>query len=405
MAGTLRPETAGEVLDAVKWAASEETTLEVMGLGSKRGYGRPVEAAHTLDLSALSGITTYEPSELYLNCRAGTPMAEITAAVVEAGQMLAFEPPQAVAAGGTLAGVIACNLSGPRRIMAGAARDHLLGFNAVSGRGEEFKSGGTVVKNVTGFDLSKLMAGSFGTLAVMTDLTIKTLPRPEKARTVLARWRPDGVYDRAAMKAMSAALGSAHEVSAAAHVPAGLAQRSVVGRVSGPGGGVTAIRVDGPAPSAEHRASELTSLMGEFCADVETLHSENSDTFWREVGEAAYLKRDDRQIWCLGVPPSQGAGVAIEILESLHGEVLYDWGGGLVWMAMEARDDAGAEVIRGVVERVGGHATLTEAAADVRARVPVFHPQPVALDDVARRVKDGFDPKGILNPGRMAPVD
>jgi len=403
MADTLRPETAVEVLDAVKWAASEETTLEVVGLGSKRGYGRPVEAAHTLDLSALGGITTYEPSELYLSCRAGTPMAEITAAVVEAGQMLAFEPPQAT--GGTLAGVIACNLSGPRRIMAGAARDHLLGFNAVSGRGEEFKSGGTVVKNVTGFDLSKLMAGSFGTLAVMTDLTIKTLPRPEKVRTVLARWRPDGVYDRAAMKAMSAALGSAHEVSAAAHVPAGLAQRSAVGRVSGPGGGVTGIRVDGPAPSAEHRAGELVGLMREFCTDVETLHSENSGTFWREVSESAYLERDGHQVWCLSVPPSQGAAVAIDILDNLHGEVLYDWGGGLVWMALEARDDAGAEVIRDVVERVGGHATLTEAAADVRDRVPVFHPQPAALSDVARRIKDGFDPKGILNPGRMATVD
>ena len=411
MAETLRPETTAQILDAVKWAMAEETPLEVVGGASKRGYGRPVEAAHTLDLSACAGITSYEPSELYLSCRAGTTMAEIATAIADADQMLAFEPPDlgplfgGVAGSGTLAGAVACNLSGPRRVMAGAARDHVLGFNAVSGRGEEFKSGGTVVKNVTGFDLSKLMAGSFGTLAVMTDITVKTLPRPEKVRTVLARWPADGVYDPAAMKAMAAALGSAHEVTAAAYLPANVASHSAVDYIRASGGAVTAIRVDGPGPSAEHRASELTTLMARFCHETEVLHSQNSQTFWREVGDVQYFASEqERPIWCLSVAPSDGAAVALDIHESIYGEIFYDWGGGLVWLALPPSDDAGAEIVRAVVDRFGGHATLVRAAADIRARVPVFHPQPAALADVTRRVKEGFDPHAILNPGRMLPA-
>ncbi|MDA0662319.1 MAG: FAD-binding protein, partial [Proteobacteria bacterium] len=184
MATVLRPENAGQVRDAVAWAVSEETPFEIIGGGSKRAIGRPGNASHTLDLSALRGITLYEPEELVLSAGPGTPMAEINAALAERQQELAFEPPDygplfGLAEGaGTLGGVIAANLAGPRRIKSGAARDHFLGFTAVSGRGEDFKSGGRVVKNVTGYDLCKLMAGSFGTLGVMTDVTVKVLPAP-----------------------------------------------------------------------------------------------------------------------------------------------------------------------------------------------------------------------------------
>ncbi len=408
MAETLKPKTAGQVLDAVQWAAAEGVPLKVRGLGSKDGFGRAVDIAHCLDLSRLSGIKAYEPNELYMTARASTPMAEIEAALRQNNQQMAFEPQNMGGlygggnieeAGGTIGGVIACNLAGPRRIQAGAARDHFLGFNAVSGRGEVFKSGGTVVKNVTGFDLSKLLAGSFGTLAVMTDVSFKVMPAAEKTRTVLVL----GADDSQAMAAMTAALGSSNEVSAAAHLPEAAASLSGVSYVSGAGEAVTAVRVEGPGPSVEHRCRALGDLLKEF-GGIEELHSENSSLLWREIRDVRLFDGGERQIWRLSVPPADGAKVAAKLTAGTGGRVFYDWGGGLVWLSMEARPDAAADLVRAAVAAVstsGGHATLIRADADVRAQVPVFEPQTGALGDVTRRVKDGFDPTGVLTPGRM----
>jgi glycolate oxidase FAD binding subunit len=196
---TFTPATAEETLNIVRWAAGEETPLEIVGHGSKRGIGRPSQAEHVLDLSQLSGVTLYEPEELVLSARAGTPLAEIEALLERHNQQLAFEPMDygpllgGEPGRGTIGGVLGANLSGPRRIKAGAARDHVLGVNAVSGRGEAFKSGGRVVKNVTGYDLSKGLAGSWGTLAVVTDVTFKVLPAAETERTLVPwprQWAP-----------------------------------------------------------------------------------------------------------------------------------------------------------------------------------------------------------------------
>ncbi|NQU60876.1 MAG: glycolate oxidase subunit GlcE [Rhodospirillales bacterium] len=409
MTETLKPENAEQVLDAVQWAAAEKAPLKVVGRGSKDGFGRPVVAPHTLDMSGLSGIRTYEPNELFMTTGAATPIAEIEAALRQNNQQMAFEPSDlgALLGGaeeaGSIGGAIACNLGGPRRISAGAARDHFLGFNAVSGRGEVFKSGGTVVKNVTGFDLSKLIAGSFGTLAVMTDVTFKVLPAPEKTRTVLAI----GLSAADAMKAMSVALGSSNEISAAAHLPDAAAAASAVDYVSGNGGTVTAVRLEGPGPSVEHRCRAVRALWEEFGCELEELHSENSRTLWREVRDVGLLKGDGpydgpgHQVWRLSVPPMSGAVVAENLAADLATQVLYDWGGGLVWLAVDAGPDAGAEQIRRAVAEVGGHATLIRAAEDVRGRVAVFEPQTGALKGLTERVKEGFDPHGILNPGRM----
>src|SRR5829696_8465816 len=204
MTSTLRPASPQDVLNAVVWAAAEETPLEIVGHGSKRGVGRPVQAEWTLDLSGVTGITLYEPDELVLSARAGTPLAEIEALLAAHGQQLDFEPMDygpifgAESGRGTIGGTLASNLSGPRRLKAGAARDHILGVRAVSGRGEAFKSGGRVVKNVTGYDLSKGLAGSWGTLAVVTELTFKVLPRPESAATLVIA----GLDDYAAIAAL-----------------------------------------------------------------------------------------------------------------------------------------------------------------------------------------------------------
>ena len=405
MTETLKPETADQVLDAIKWAAAEQATLEVLGRGSKEGFGRVTETAHRLDLSGLSGIAAYEPNELYMTARAATPIAEIEAALRQNNQQMAFEPadlgrlmgsdPEA----GTIGGAIACNLAGPRRIQAGAARDHFLGFNAVSGRGEVFRSGGTVVKNVTGFDLSKLIAGSFGTLAVMTQITFKVLPAPEKTRTVLVL----GLDDADAMTALAKAMGSAHEISAAAHLPEDAAGRSAVDTVSGAGRAVTAVRVEGPGPSVEHRCKALLELLKDF-GEMEELHSENSALLWREIRDVRLLDGaggGEAQVWRLSVPPREGAGVAAALDRELEAEALYDWGGGLVWLALGARPDAGHESVRDAVAKAGGHATLVGASAEVRALVPVFEPQEGALAQLTARIKEGFDPHAILNPGRM----
>src|SRR5580700_6922198 len=227
MADTLKPHDAKEVEEAVGWALEGGKALEVVGRGTKRAVGRAAQWDATLDLSGLSGITLYEPAELVLSAKAGTPLAEIEARVAASKQELAFEPMDyAVVLGApvgaaSIGGVIAANLSGPRRIKAGAARDHFLGVSAVSGRGETFKSGGRVVKNVTGYDLCKVLAGSWGTLAAMTDVTVKVLPRAETEQTLLAF----GLDDRTAVRAMATALGSPADISGAAHLPAGVAQR------------------------------------------------------------------------------------------------------------------------------------------------------------------------------------
>ncbi len=405
MSETLKPETAEQVLDAVKWAAASESPLAVKGQGSKEGFGRAVEADCRLDLSGLTGIGCYEPNELFMTASAATTLAEIEAALRQNNQQMAFEPADlGILLGGEgdagpIGGAIACNLAGPRRIKAGAARDHFLGFNAVSGRGETFKSGGTVVKNVTGFDLSKLIAGSFGTLAVMTEVTFKVLPAPEKTRTVLVL----GLSDQDAMKAMAKALGSSHEVSGAAHLPEAAAKGSKVSHVAGTGRSVTAFRVEGPGPSVEHRCRALTALLGGG-ASVEELHSENSALLWREICDVRLLDGDGgngRQVWRLSVPPMNGAGVAEQLTAGTGASVFYDWGGGLIWLTMDATPDAGHETVRRAVEAAGGHATLVRAGADVRNRVPVFEPQTGALREITARIKEGFDPKGILNPGRM----
>jgi glycolate oxidase FAD binding subunit len=399
---TFSPESAEQVVEAITWATAEGTPLEVVGRGSKRALGRPVQAAHALDLSRLDGITLYEPEELVLSARAGTPLAAIEAELEERRQMLAFEPPDlgpllgGAAGAGSIGGVLACNLAGPRRIKAGAARDHFLGVAAVSGRGELFKSGGRVVKNVTGYDLCKLIAGSYGTLAAMTEVTVKVLPRPEKTYTVLLL----GLDDAAASQAMTRALGSPHEVSGAAHLPAAQAGKSTVSYVAGAGGAVTALRLEGPGPSVEYRCAALRRELADL-GETEELHSQNSLVFWRELrGVRPFVDDQQTAVWRLSVAPTAGPDVVGAIGE---GEIFYDWGGGLIWLSLplDGAGDAGAARVREAVAAVGGHATLIRAPLELRAAAPVFQPQGEAAAALTRRVKEGFDPGQVLNPGRM----
>lgn len=406
MSETFHPQTLEQVEEAIRWALGNESPLELIGHGTKRALGKPVDGAKAvLDLSAFSGIELYEPEELILTAKAATPMTEIQAALSAQGQMLAFEPwdPAALLGGktgtGTLGGVILSGLSGPRRIQAGAGRDHLLGFKGVSGRGEAFKSGGRVVKNVSGFDLSKLLAGSFGTLAALTDITCKVLPRPEKARTVLLL----GLDDFQAGAAMRAAMASPYEVSAAAHLPAVITGRSQVGYVHQAGGAVTALRVEGPGPSVAFRCEALREMLKDY-GDSEELHTENTMRLWCEIRDAQPFAVDgyrETQLWRISVAPTEGPGVGQKLIQATGGEVFYDWSGGLIWLAVPSAPDALAEAVRAQIPDGSGHATLIRAADDVRASVAVRQPLPKPLADLSERVRHAFDPAGILNPGRM----
>jgi glycolate oxidase FAD binding subunit len=391
------PVDIGQLRDAVATALAAEEPVELVGGGSKRGLGRPLQTPHMLDLSGLSGIREYEPSELTLTAGAATPLAEIDRALAERGQMLAFEPPdwrRLLGGGGepTLGGVLACNLSGPRRVKAGAARDHFLGFRGVSGRGEIFKAGGKVVKNVTGYDLCKLMAGSYGTLAALEEVTVKVLPRPETVATVLCL----GVAPLEAIRTMAAALGSAHEVSGAAYLPAGMELAAGLGISPG----TVALRVEGPAPSVAYRRDRLLrdhAAGGEACA----LDTVPSSALWQAICEVRPLALPtERAVWRLSVPPGRGAAVAMAIAEGLDVRWYLDWGGGLVWLSVPERGDAGAAAIRAAIAG-DGHATLIRGSPGLRRAVAVFEPAPPGLASLSRRVKEGFDPRHILNPGRM----
>lgn len=409
---TFTPSTPEDALAAVQWAAAEEAPLEIIGHGSKRGIGRPVQAEHTLDLSRLSGVTLYEPEELVISARAGTPLAELEALLAENGQQLAFEPmdyvrllggePGRGGKAGTMGGVLAANLSGPRRLKTGAARDHILGVHAVSGRGEAFKSGGRVVKNVTGYDLSKAMAGSWGTLAVVTDVTFKVLPAAETETTLAIR----NLTDDEAIDAMALALGSSAEVSSAAHLPYSIGAR-LEGGLKGAGldnDPATLLRIEGFGPSVEYRVRHLRDLM-RGGVEIEEIGAERSKAIWRGVRDVLpFADGTDRPVWRVSVAPSEAARLVLALRMEVAADAFYDWQGGLVWLRMEAEPEA--EPVRRLVRQAGGgHATLVRAAPAWRAAVPVFEPQPAALAALSARLKAEFDPKRILNPGRMSGDD
>ena len=402
---TFSPDNADQVAEVVAWAAAESEPLALRGTGTKASVGQAVNIEHELDLSKLSGVTLYEPDELVLQAGPATPMDEINKLLADHGQALAFEPPDlgplltGAPAAGSLGGVIAANLAGPRRIKSGAARDHFLGFNAVSGRGESFKSGGRVVKNVTGYDLCKLMCGSWGTLAAMTSVTVKVLPVAPKERTVLVATNDAAT----AVKALTVGLNSPLDVSGAGWLPASMTATSPVDMVRLIGKGVAALRLEGIEGSIVYRCDQLRNLLGDL-GTLEELHTSRSRAFWQAMRDVQPFAgtEDKRPVWKISVAPQDGPAVLAALEGKGLRDAFMDWGGGLIWLAVPADlEDAGATVIREAVNAIGGHAMLMRASPTLRAAVPVFHPQNAALAALGKRIRDGFDPHGILNPGRM----
>lgn len=390
--GATEPDTEAEACERVRAAAARAERLRIVGGGTKADLGRPAQDEASLSSRGLTGVTLYEPAEMVIGARAGTPLSEVEGLLASRGQMLPFEPMDyrgifGTAGEPTIGAVAAINNSGPRRINAGAARDSLIGVRFVNGKGEAIKSGGRVMKNVTGLDLVKLMAGAHGTLGLLTEVTFKVLPANERVATLVFA----GLDDAKAIEALAAALGSPFEPTGAAHLPAG----------RGAGQARTLLRIEGFSDSIEYRLGELRRLLKRFGAP-ETVDGEEGAALWRGVRDAAPLAepRSDA-LWRVSTAPSRGPALTAAVAARCEARWFYDWGGGLIWLATSAAGDAGAGAVRGAVAAQGGHATLVRAPDAVRAAVPVFEPLSEPLMRVTAGIKAAHDPAAIFNPGRM----
>ena len=402
MLANMRPVDEREFARLLAEATATTTPVALAGAGTKANIGRPINATTQLSTRALRGITLYEPSEMVMSARTGTALAQIEDALSARRQMLAFEPIElaplvGVQAGqGTIGGVFATNLSGARRIRVGAARDHLLGVRAVSGGGEVFKSGGRVMKNVTGLDLCRGLAGSWGTLAVMCEVTFKVQPMPEETATLILLGLPDEI----AVEVLCEAMTTPYEVSGAVHLQHSLVARLWYDGLREQGQAVTALRLENFAKSVAYRKARLMEHLKAY-GEIHELDSENSLAFWGELRQLSVLQDNDAPLWRISTAPTAGPKIVAAISAYMRCHAFYDWSGGLVWAEVLPTTDAGAADIRRVIATHGGHATLIRAEPQVRAAVEVFQPLEAGPDRLSRRLKATFDPAGILNPGRM----
>lgn len=398
----MRPATEWELKSMMMALAERRIAVEILGAGSKRGVGRPVMAPVALTTGAIRGISLYEPAELVMGARAGTPLSQIEVELASRGQMLPFEPIDLGPALGTDAGlqtigaVFAANLSGSRRISAGAARDYLLGVRGVNGHAELFKSGGRVMKNVTGYDVARGLAGSWGTLAVFSEVTFKVLPLPDDVLTLVY---PD-LTDDLAVELMSLAMTQPYEVSGTVHLSSNLATRLKHKGLAKETRSLTALRLENFTRSIAYRKQKLREVLSAYGAPLE-LELESSLEFWSEARRLSFFPANGSHLWRISTTPSLAASLVASVRRHMKVEPFYDWSGGLIWLETPASADAGSADIRRAVATHGGHATLIRADETVRRTVEVFQPLGPAVDRITRGIKHAFDPMRLLNPGRM----
>lgn len=377
------PKTEDELQKTLVESFEETIPLEIVGKGTKRGWGHPVKAETKLSCQNLSGILVYEPEELVISAKAGTPLVDIEAALAEQGQYLAFEPSHFEAVfqtdplGATIAGILGSNLSGPRRFLSGGARDHLLGFRAVSGRGELFKSGGRVVKNVTGFDLSKLICGSFGTLAVLSEVTLRVLPAPKETASLVV----EGLSPQKASEICAQLIDQSF-------APSGLTYTK----------GNLSIRFEGSSRSVQERTEQAQELL----VAPTNLHSgDDAKSQWTDFNDLQTLSKTSEEIWRMSLALSSMAPICTE-LDRLEGcEWIADFGRGLISIGFAHESADQASKLRAMTKQVGGAATLLKGSSDLKQGVYVFEDWAPALTKLMAEIKSGFDPKGILNPGKL----
>lgn len=381
-----RPGDVAALCALIADAAARAHKLAITGGASKASIGAPSEAS-SVDMCAFRGVVDYDPPELVLTVKPGTPLAEVQALVASQGQMLAFDPFDhgrllGNAAGyATIGGVIAAGVSGPARLSHGGARDHLLGARAVSGRGELFVAGAKVVKNVTGYDVPKLLAGSWGRLAALTELTLKVLPAPEKRVTLIVA----GLHAAAAANVLAEAMRAPLDVAAAAHLPSFAA---------GSHRPATAFRLQGfPASVAARRASLHTLLAAH--GPIEVIEDEACGRFWEAIAHVEDLA-DAPVLWRVSTAPSGGLAV-VNAFAGTGARWQWDWAGGLTWLGY----DGDPAFVRKVAADAMGHAMLVRAPAEMRMTVPAFDVPSPGLASLEGRVRRAFDPAGVFETRRF----
>ena len=397
---TFKPSSREEIAEIIKNCYKKNIPLEINGTKSKNKIGRNFQSEKTLDLSGYSGIIEYKPEELYIKVKAGTPLKEILEAIDKNNQQLAFEPIdfgflfEGKSNGGTIGGVIACNFAGPRRFKVGSARDHVLGFQGINGKGEIIKSGGTVVKNVTGYDLCKLVSGSYGTLTVLTELSIKVLPKSENSKTLII----NNPHLKKAMEYLGTALSSSTDPSGGVFYPERFENNFVFNDLTHKGA-LTAIRIEGPTNSVDQRISRLVKELSLLENEYSVLDNFQTDLFWSKTRNLEVFSNLKNNLLRVIVPVSETLNV-IQKLKKYEINYFLDWGGNLIWLELETISLKILREIKEIIQEHSGYFTIIKLEDDLKASADIFTIDPIKYK-ISEKIKKSFDPKRIFNPGKM----
>ena len=395
-----KPSTREEIVEIVKNCFKKNIPLEINGLKSKNKIGRNFQSEKTLDLSNYSGVIEYKPEELYIKVKAGTPIKDIVEQLDKNNQQLAFEPNDfgylfnGASNSGSIGGVVSCNFAGSRRFKVGSVRDHVLGFQGLNGKGETIKSGGTVVKNVTGYDLSKLLSGSFGTLSILTELSIKVLPKPETSKTLVI----NNPHLKKALSYLGQSLSSSTDPSGGVFYPDYFGKNFILNDLTYEGG-LTAIRIEGPTNSVDQRIDRLSKELGLLSQEISILDAEQSNIFWNRTKNLEVFKNLKSNLLRIVVPISETLQV-IQKLKSNDVNYFLDWGGSLVWMAFNEINIKILNETKQIVKKHHGYYTIIKIEEDLKASADIFTIDPIKYK-ISEKIKRSFDPKRIFNPGKM----
>ena len=395
-----KPNNEKDLQEIIKYCFKNNLPIEIIGKGTKSLIGKKLQCAKTLDMSNISGIIDYKPEELYITVKAGTPIKTIQDELKKNNQHLAFEPVnfselfKKDSNEGTIGGTLSCNFSGSRRFKVGSARDHILGFKGYNGTGEKIKSGGTVVKNVTGYDLSKLITGSFGTLLVLSEITLKVLPLPTDTKTIIV----SGLSLEHALGIMGSAISSSNDPSGTVFYPDSLRDNFVFNDLTHPGS-ITAIRIEGSKISTEQRINNLIKDLSLIDKNITVLDSVQSEIFWEDTRSLKVFSKNQKNILRAAIPSSETTNL-INRLKSFHPNYFIDWGGSLIWLELDYLSSQKIDQIRNRILVADGYLTVIKSQESIKSSLEIFTIDPIKFK-ISQNLKKSFDPKRIFNPGKM----
>jgi len=396
----LKPSNENDLQEIIKYCYKKDLPIEIVGTGTKNQIGKKLQCAKILDMSNISGILEYKPEELYITVKAGTPIKTVQDELRKNNQHLAFEPInfselfKKDSNEGTIGGTLSCNFSGSRRFKAGSARDHILGFKGYNGKGEKIKSGGTVVKNVTGYDLSKLVTGSFGTLLVLSEITLKVLPLQTDTKTIIV----SGLALEHSMGIMGSSIDSSNDPSGAVFYPSNFRNNFVFNDLTHPGS-ITAIRVEGTKTSTEERINNLIEDLSLIDKNITVLDNIQSEIFWEDTRNLKVFSKNQKSLLRAVIPASETINL-INRLKTFHPSYFIDWGGSLVWLELDYLSNQKIDQIRKRILDSGGYLTVIKSPENLKSSSEIFTIDPIKFK-ISQSLKKSFDPKRIFNPGKM----